>query len=184
MIQTIADEVGHLTVFARTPQYTLPMKSPHYGPEEQAAYKARFDELKSTIPHTFTGFEYEWVHAWADCTPEKRLEVLEEIYEDGSLKLWLASFGEMFFSPEISEEISEFVRDKMRARLKDDPHLVRRAHPDRLRLRHPPGAAGAQLPRGLPPRQRRARRRARQPDRPHHPEGHRAGRRHRATSST
>ena len=123
MIQTIADEVGHLTVFARTPQYVLPMKSPHYGPEEQAAYKARFDELKATIPHTFTGFEYDWVHAWADCTPEKRLEVLEEIYEDGSLKLWLAGFGEMFFSPEVSEEISEFVRDKMRARLKDDPHL-------------------------------------------------------------
>ena len=123
VIQTIADEVGHLTVFARTPQYTLPMKSPHYGQEEQAAYKARFDELKSTIPHTFSGFEYEWAHAWADCTPEKRLEVLEEIYEDGSLKLWLAGFGEMFFSPDVSEEISEFVRDKMRTRLKDDPHL-------------------------------------------------------------
>ena len=123
VIQTIADEVAHLTVFARTPQYTLPMKSPRYGPAEQEAYKARFDELKTTIPHTFTGFEYEWVHAWADCTPEKRLEVLEEIHEDGSLKLWLASFSELFFSPEISEEISEFVRGKMRARLKNDPHL-------------------------------------------------------------
>lgn len=123
VIQTIADQVGHLTVFARTPQYTLPMKSPHYGPEEQAAYKARFDELKATIPHTFSGFEYEWAHAWAECSPEKRLEVLEEIYQDGSLKLWLAGFGEMFFSPEVSEEISEFVRGKMRARLKDDPHL-------------------------------------------------------------
>jgi acetone monooxygenase (methyl acetate-forming) len=123
VIQTIADKVGHLTVFARTPQYTLPMKSPHYGAEEQAAYKGRFDDLKKTIPHTFTGFEYEWVYAWADCTPEKRLEVLEEIHEDGSLKLWLASFSELFFSPEISEEISEFVRQKMRARLKNDPHL-------------------------------------------------------------
>ena len=49
--------------------------------------------------------------------------MLEEIYQDGSLKLWLAGFGEMFFVQEVSEEISEFVRDKMRARLKDDPHL-------------------------------------------------------------
>ena len=32
VIQTIADEVEHLTVFARTPQYVLPMKSPVYGP--------------------------------------------------------------------------------------------------------------------------------------------------------
>ena len=45
--------------------------------------------------------------------------MLEEIYEDGSLKLWLASFGEMFFDQDVSDEISEFVREKMRARLKD-----------------------------------------------------------------
>ena len=179
VIQTIADEVDHLTVFARTPQYVLPMKSPHYGPEEQAAYKARFDELKATIPHTFTGFEYDLVHAWADCTPEQRLEVLEEIYADGSLKLWLASFGEMFFSPEVSEEISEFVRGQDARPAARTTRTSRRPDAHRLRLRHPPRAAGAQLPGGLPPRQRRPGRRARQPDRPHRPEGHRARRRHR-----
>jgi acetone monooxygenase (methyl acetate-forming) len=119
VIQTVADEVAHLTVFARTPQYVLPMKSPAYGPEEQAAYKARFDELKATIPHTFTGFEYDFVHVWAECSPEQRRAVLEEIYEDGSLKLWLASFGEMFFLQDVSDEVSEFVREKMRTRLKD-----------------------------------------------------------------
>ena len=63
---------------------------------QQAAYKARFDELKATIPHTFTGFEYDFVHVWADCSPEQRRAVLEEIYEDGSLKLWLASFVALF----------------------------------------------------------------------------------------
>ena len=42
------------------------------------------------------------------------------MYEDGSLKFWLASFGEIFFDTEVSEEVSEFVRDKMRARLKDE----------------------------------------------------------------
>ncbi len=52
-------------------------------------------------------------------SPERRREILEEIYQDGSLKLWLASFGEMFFVPEVSEAISEFVREKMRERLKD-----------------------------------------------------------------
>ena len=119
VIQTIADQVAHLTVFARTPQYVLPMKNPKYGAVEQAWYKSRFEELRSTIPRTFTGFEYDFEHAWAACTPEQRREVLEEIYEDGSLKLWLASFGEIFFDEEVSEAVSEFVRDKMRARLKD-----------------------------------------------------------------
>ncbi|MFR9806260.1 flavin-containing monooxygenase [Pseudonocardia sp. RS010] len=123
VIQTIADTVEHLTVFARTPQYVLPMKNPKYGESEQNWYKSRFEELRSTIPHTFTGFEYDFEHAWADCTPEQRQEILEEIYQDGSLKLWLAGFGEMFFSEEVSEAVSEFVRNKMRARLKDQ-HLI------------------------------------------------------------
>src|SRR4051794_27524547 len=123
VIQTIAGQAGHLTVFVRTPQYAVAMKNPKYGQPEIDAYKARFDELKSTIPNTFTGFEYDFVHKWADLTPEKRQEVLEQTWQDGSLKLWLASFGEMFFDEEVNEEISEFVRDKMRARLRD-PTLI------------------------------------------------------------
>lgn len=119
VIQTIADKVKHLKVFIRTPQYVLPMKNPSYGPAEVAAYKARFEELRGNLPNTFTGFEYDFVHQWANETPEKRREVLEEIYADGSLKLWLASYAEMFFDPKVSEEISEFVGAKMRERLKD-----------------------------------------------------------------
>jgi acetone monooxygenase (methyl acetate-forming) len=119
VIQTIAGRVEHLTVFARTPQYVLPMKNPTYGPAEVAAYKERFTELRKTLPYSFTGFEYDFEHIWADLTPLERRDVLEEIYQDGSLKLWLAGFAEMFFDDQVSEEVSEFVREKMRARLKD-----------------------------------------------------------------
>ena len=119
VIQTIADKVGAMTVFVRTPQYVLPMKNPKYTPEQQEAYKSRFDWLAKRLPHTFTGFEYDFEHVWADTSPERRREILEEIWQDGSLKLWLASFGEMFFDAGVSEEISEFVREKMRERLKD-----------------------------------------------------------------
>lgn len=123
VIQTIAPVVGSMTVFVRTPQYVLPMKNPKYGPAEAKAYKARWDELTSNLPKTFTGFEYDFEHTWADCTPEQRRAILEEIHADGSLKLWLASFAEMFFDEAVSEEISQFVREKMEARLKD-PKLI------------------------------------------------------------
>ena len=119
VIQTIAEAVGSMTVFVRTPQYVLPMKNPKYTPDEQEAYKARFEWLAKRLPRTFTGFEYDFENVWADTSPERRREILEEIYQDGSLKLWLASFGEMFFVPEVSEAISDFVREKMRERLKD-----------------------------------------------------------------
>jgi cation diffusion facilitator CzcD-associated flavoprotein CzcO len=124
VIQTIADQVGHLSVFVRTPQYIIAMKNPKYGEAEAAAYKARFKELVGCLPYTFTGFEYDFDNGrWADLTPKQRHEVLERIWNEGSLRLWLASFSEMFFEPEVSEEISEFVRQKMRARLNNDSRL-------------------------------------------------------------
>jgi acetone monooxygenase len=120
VIQTIASEVGSLKVFVRTPQYIIPMKNPKYGPKEVEAYKARFEEFRKTLPHSFTGFEYDFTNGnWKDLTPEQRHAVLEKIWDEGSLRLWLASFVEMFFEEDVSEEISEFVRKKMRARLKD-----------------------------------------------------------------
>ena len=119
VIQTIAPDVAHLKVFVRTPQYVLPMKSPKFGETEIRGYKERFQELKTTLPSTFTGFEYDFGPSWAELTPEQRRARLEEIHADGSLKLWLASFSEIFFNEQISEEVSEFVREKMRERLKD-----------------------------------------------------------------
>ncbi len=120
VIQTIASEVGHLKVFVRTPQYVLPMVNTQYGPAEVAAYKDRFDELRRTLPNTFSGFEYDFEHVWVDATSEQRRQVLEDVYTDGSLKLWLASYGEMFFDEAVNEEVSAFVREKLRERLKDE----------------------------------------------------------------
>lgn len=119
VIQTIASQVKELKVFVRTPQYVLPMKNPKYGPEDVAAYKARFEELRQTLPNTFTGFEYDFTKSWASLSPEERTAWLEQVYEDGSLKLWLAGFGEVFFDPAVGREVSEFIRAKMAARLKD-----------------------------------------------------------------
>lgn len=119
VIQTIADKVEHLSVFIRSPQYVLPMKNTPYGETEIAAYKSKFNLLANTLPHTFTGFEYDFEQSWADLTPQQRLDVLEKGWNDGSLKMWLASFAEVFTDEDVSAQISEFVREKMRARLKD-----------------------------------------------------------------
>ncbi|TXT05068.1 hypothetical protein VHUM_03888 [Vanrija humicola] len=124
VIQTLAPESGHMTVFARTPQYTLPMKNPAIGAAEGAAYKARFGEIKSRIVDTFCGFEHDFDRNWVDLTPEQRHAHMVNLYEDGSLKFWLAGFPEVFTHPECSEAVSEFIIAKMSDRLKHDPHLL------------------------------------------------------------
>ena len=50
VIQTIADQVGHLTVFARTPQYTLPMKSPHVRPGGAGGVQGPFRRAQGDDP--------------------------------------------------------------------------------------------------------------------------------------
>ena len=120
VIQTIASQVGELKVFVRSPQYITPMNNPHYGPDEQAAYKARFEELRDLLPRTFSGFEYDFENGpWHELTPAQRREIMEANWKNGSLKLWLATCVELFTDEAASAEISEFVREKMRERLKD-----------------------------------------------------------------
>ncbi|WFU15952.1 NAD(P)/FAD-dependent oxidoreductase [Bradyrhizobium sp. CB3481] len=119
VIQTIAGQVGHMKVFIRTPQYIIPMKNPKYGPADAEAYKSKFKRFTERLPHTFTGFEYDFEHTWAGLTGQQRREVIEDCWNDGSLKLWISSFAELFFEEEVNSEISEFVREKMRERLKD-----------------------------------------------------------------
>ena len=119
VIQTIASEVEKLTVFIRTPQYVIPMKNPKYSAADAEEYKAQFDFRRELVPHTFAGFDYDVEHTWADLTPQKRREVLESLWDVGSMKFWVGSFAEIFFDSEVNEEVSEFVREKMRARLRD-----------------------------------------------------------------
>ncbi|MHB0790095.1 flavin-containing monooxygenase [Bradyrhizobium sp. 5.13L] len=119
VIQTIAEHVGHLKVFVRTPQYILPMINPTYSAADAEAYKSKFKTLTERLPHTFTGFEFDVEHIWADLPPQERRKVIEDCWNDGSVKLWIASFAELLFDEAVNAEISDFVRAKMRERLKD-----------------------------------------------------------------
>jgi len=124
VIQTIAEEVDSLTVFARTPQYVVPMKNPRYTAEDWEQWSNRFDETKYKVRNTFAGMDYDFGNApWAELSADERTAILEKYWAEGSLAMWLATFPEMFFDADINEAISEFVREKMRKRLRYDPKL-------------------------------------------------------------
>ena len=115
-----------MKVFTRTPQYAIPMNNPKYSQAEWDRFGARFHELKKRVRETFAGFDYDFDNGpWADKTPEERRAVLQRCWDDGSLALWLSSFPEMFFDEAVSQEVSEFVREKMRARLQHNPELCK-----------------------------------------------------------
>lgn len=124
VIQTIAPAVGSMKVFVRTPQYVIPMRNPKYSKEDWEKWGTQFHQLKKRVRETFAGFDYDFdAGPWAEKTPGERQAVLEQLWEDGSLAMWLASFPEMFFDEQVNEVVSEFVRIKMRERLQSRPDL-------------------------------------------------------------
>ena len=124
VIQTIAPETANLKVFLRTPQYITPMQNPKWSDEDRAMYNSQFEELQKRVRSTFGGFDYDFEDKpYAETAAEERRERYEMLWADGSLSLWLTSYVEMFFDEAANDEISEFVREKMRARLKHDPKL-------------------------------------------------------------
>ncbi len=129
VIQTIAPLAGHLTVFQRTPQYIIPMRNPLLQDEDRKRYRGEFDTLKTRIRETFAGFDYDFGDkGYDDLTPQERREHMEKIWADGSLSFWLTTFPEMFFVESVNNEVSDFVREKMRSRI-DDPALAEKLLP-------------------------------------------------------
>ena len=129
VIQTIASEAINLTVFQRTAQYGVPMRNPKFTDADRAHWRAKAPELKERVQHTFAGFDFDLDHgSWHDHTREQRREILEEIWADGSLSFWVGSFPEVLVEEEANDEISEFVREKIRVRV-NDPELAEKLVP-------------------------------------------------------
>ena len=124
VVQTVAGEVARLVVFQRTPNYSLPMKNVDFTDADRARLRARYPEIKEAAFNSFVGFDANFDPREAQDVPkEERLELYENLWQDGSLMLWFGGFKEVFFDPAINEEVSEFVRAKIRARI-HDPKLA------------------------------------------------------------
>ena len=120
VIQTIAGEVGHLTVFQRTANYTIPMRNPKYDDAARAELRAQYPALKQRVQGTFAGFDFDFdSRDFLTLSPEERRSRMQELWDDGSLSFWIGSFQGVFFDEKVNAEFSEFVRQRIRARIND-----------------------------------------------------------------
>ena len=118
VIQTIASQVGELFVFQRTPTYAIAMRNTKLTDEDRAALRSRYTALGEWVKHSLAGFAFDMQSkAWADTSKAERRAIFEALYADGSLVMWGGNFAEVLVDPVANEELSEFMREKMRARL-------------------------------------------------------------------
>jgi cation diffusion facilitator CzcD-associated flavoprotein CzcO len=133
LIPIIAKEVAHLTVFQRTPNYCAPLRNGQVSEETQRRFKQTYDEIRRRCLETPAGFPYDFDHRSALEVPrEERLALYEELWALPGFKKWLGNFRDIMTDRRANEDFAEFVRNKIRARVKDPvvaEKLVPKDHP-------------------------------------------------------
>jgi cation diffusion facilitator CzcD-associated flavoprotein CzcO len=133
LIPIIAKEVAHLTVFQRTPNYCAPLRNAEVTAETQRRFKATYPEIHKRCRETSAAFVHEFdTRSIFDVSPEEREARFEELWAQPGFSKWLSNFKDIMTSRAANEIFAEFVRNKIRARVKDPvvaEKLVPKDHP-------------------------------------------------------
>ena len=133
LIPEIAKEVAHLTVFQRTANYCVPLRNGPIDPEWQREIKASYPDIFKKCSETPGAFMHAFDPRSAlALSPEERLAQYERLWAEPGFKKWLANFYDIMMPGEANEDYAEFVRTKIRERVKDPvvaEKLVPKDHP-------------------------------------------------------
>jgi len=129
VIQTIAGEVGSLTVFQRTADWVAPLYNREISDEEQRALKANYDEIIDRCYRTSGGFMHTPDPRSVFEVPEPEREAFyEKLYGEPGMGIWLGNFRDMGLDKAANADVSAFMARKIRERVKD-PVLAERLVP-------------------------------------------------------
>lgn len=128
-IPLIAQQAESLTVFQRTPAFTLPAMNAPLDPDLVARFKARYRAHREATRHTHGGVlttPAEDSALAVDAAERERR--FEEAWGSGTLFGLLSSFSDLMIDPEANEFAAQFVRDRI-ADIVDDPETAARLMP-------------------------------------------------------
>jgi cation diffusion facilitator CzcD-associated flavoprotein CzcO len=143
VIQTIAADVGHLTVFQRTPTYCIPQRNRALTEEDRSAIRRDWANILAQCRASYGGFihNFDAVSGLA-VSAEEREAKFEELWQRPGFAFWFANFGDLMMNDEVNAHACEFLRRKIAARVRD-PEVARRLLPD-----HPFGCKRVPLENG------------------------------------
>jgi len=129
-IPVIAEQAEHLTVFLRTPQYSVPARHESIGENYWPDIKADYDDIWRRAKTSAGGFPWQHNGKRAlEVSEEERLRVYEELWAEGGLKFALGSFRDLAYDSCANKTASDFMRDKIREMV-DDPETAEKLIPD------------------------------------------------------
>ncbi len=112
-IPVIAAQAGTLTVFQRTPNYSIPSRNCAMTPDYEGPWKAAYDIYDATD----SNYGVNDVSAM-DVSPQERERVYEQRWATGGTS-FMAAFNDLITNQASNDTASDFVRSKIRAIVKD-----------------------------------------------------------------
>ncbi|MEY2419384.1 MAG: hypothetical protein QOG90_2064 [Actinomycetota bacterium] len=120
LIPEVARVARQLTVYQRTPNWCAPLGNAPIDAAEQADLKARADELFARCRTTFGAFVHDSDRRKAlEVSAEERQELFERLWNERGFAIWMGNFRDLLVNEDANKLISDFVADKIRARVND-----------------------------------------------------------------
>ena len=113
-IPIIAAQAAHLTVFQRTPNFSLPARNAPLDPELYAAMKANYPEYRRRARESPTGMPRQLpVQRTFDVSEEERLTAYEAAWESGRYGALLLAYTDLLTDKAANDSAVEFLRSKI-----------------------------------------------------------------------
>ena len=128
-IPMIAREAAHLTVFQRTPNFSIPARNHPLDDEYQREFKTRYNERRELLRNVNFFFGNPRM---ARTTPHDERQAEYEARWQAGGPAFLGAFGDLLLDQEANDTAADFVRGKIREIVRDPQvaeRLIPRGHP-------------------------------------------------------
>jgi cation diffusion facilitator CzcD-associated flavoprotein CzcO len=116
----LAAQAKELTVFQRTPNYSVPAGNMPLTPARQREIKANYKEIWKLAHANDGGFPFVPPERLAlDCTQDQRDEIYQDLWDKGGFQFTFASFADVTRDKAANDTISDFIRRKIGEMVKD-----------------------------------------------------------------
>jgi cation diffusion facilitator CzcD-associated flavoprotein CzcO len=113
LIPEVAKTAAHLTVFQRTPQFTLPARNRALDPAYVESIKSNYRDLRQRCRESTVGTDYVPSNRSAlEATPDERQKAYEEAWQRGGAR-FIATFNDILVSVDANQTAADFVRAKI-----------------------------------------------------------------------
>jgi cation diffusion facilitator CzcD-associated flavoprotein CzcO/acetyl esterase/lipase len=120
VIQTIAAQVGELTVFQRTANFACPLGNRPLTDEDFERAVAEFPKHREESRIRLCGAPYPpAVRSALMDSPQERRKVYDQYYNGGGFRMLTSTYYDLIFNPEANATAADYIRDRIRERVHD-----------------------------------------------------------------